>query len=78
MASQVLLMVNNLPAHAGDVGLISGSGRPLEEEMEMETHSGILAWRIPQTQKPGGLQSIGSQRVGHDRSHLAHTHLFGC
>ena len=71
-------MVNNLSAHAGDVGLISRSGRPLEEEMEMETHSGILAWRIPQTQKPGGLQSIGSQRVRQDGSNLAHTHLFGC
>ena len=32
----------------------------------METHSSILAWRIPWTEKPGGLQSIGSQRVGHD------------
>ena len=30
------------------------------------THSGILAWRIPQTEEPGGLQSIGLQRVGHD------------
>ena len=32
----------------------------------MATHSGILAWRIPWTEKPGGLQSTGSQRVGHD------------
>ena len=37
---------------------------PLEEGMA--THSSILAWRIPWTQEPGGLQSIGSQRVGHD------------
>ena len=35
---------------------------PLEEEVA--THSGILAWEIPWTQEPGGLQSIGSQRVG--------------
>ena len=35
-------------------------------EKEMATHSGILAWRIPSTEKPGGLQSMGSQRVGHD------------
>ena len=35
---------------------------PLEEEME--THSSILAWRIPWTEEPGSLQSIGSQRVG--------------
>ena len=37
---------------------------PLEEDMA--THSSILAWRIPQTEEPGRLQSIGSQRVGHD------------
>ena len=37
---------------------------PLEEGMA--THFGILAWRIPWTEEPGGLQSIGSQRVGHD------------
>ena len=37
---------------------------PLEKEMA--THSSILVWRIPWTEEPGGLQSIGSQRVGHD------------
>ena len=37
---------------------------PLEKEMA--THSGILTWRIPWTEEPGGLQSTGSQRVGHD------------
>ena len=37
---------------------------PLEEEMA--THSSILAWRIPWTEEPGGLQSMGSHRVGHD------------
>ena len=37
---------------------------PLEEEMTI--HSSILAWRIPWTEEPGGLQSRGSQRVGHD------------
>ena len=40
-------------------------------EEEMSTHSSILAWRIPQTVKPGGLQSMGSQRVGQDWSDLA-------
>ena len=35
-------------------------------EKEMATHSSILAWRIPRTEEPGGLQSIGSQKVGHD------------
>ena len=37
----------------------------------LATHSSILAWRIPWTEEPGGLQSIGSHRVGHDRSNLA-------
>ena len=37
---------------------------PLEEEMT--THSSIFAWRIPWTEQPRGLQSMGSQRVGHD------------
>ena len=37
---------------------------PLEKEMAV--HSSILAWKIPWTEEPGGLQSIGSQRVGHD------------
>ena len=37
---------------------------PLEEEMA--THSSILAWKIPCTEEPGGLQSMGWQRVGHD------------
>ena len=41
-----------------------GQEDPLEEGMA--THSSILAWRIPWTEEPGGLQSIGLQRVGHD------------
>jgi len=40
-------------------------------EKETATHSSILAWRIPGTAEPGGLQSMGSHRVGHDRSDLA-------
>ena len=36
-------------------------------EKEMATHSSILAWKIPWTREPSGLQSMGSQRVGHDR-----------
>ena len=35
-------------------------------EKEMATHSSILAWKIPWTEEPGRLQSMGSQRVGHD------------
>ena len=34
-------------------------------EKEMATHSSVLAWRIPWTEEPGGLQSMGSQKVGH-------------
>ena len=41
-----------------------GNEDPLEEEMA--THSSILAWEIPWTEEPGGLQSMGSQRIGHD------------
>ena len=41
-------------------------GREDPLEKEMATHSSILAWKIPWTEKPGGLQSVGSQRVGHD------------
>ena len=39
----------------------------------MATHSRILAWRIPWTEEPGGLQSMGSKRVGHNTSDLART-----
>ena len=63
--SQVAQMVKNIPANAGNAGSISGSERPLEKEMA--THSSILAWRIPWTEKPVGLQSRGSQRVGHNK-----------
>ena len=60
-------MVKNLPARAGDVrdvGLVLRSEDPLKEEMA--AHSSILARRIPWTEEPGGLQSMGSQRIGHD------------
>ena len=53
-----------------------GQGDPLEEGMA--THPSILAWRTPWTEEPGGLQSIGLQRVGHDGRDVAcartHTH----
>ena len=55
-ASQVALVVKNPPA--------LGLEDPLEEEMA--THSTIPAWRIPWTEEPGGLQSMGSQRVKYD------------
>ena len=56
-------MVKNLPANAGDAGLILGQEDPLEKKMT--TLSSILARKIPWTEESGGLQSMGSQRVGH-------------
>ena len=60
-------MVKNPPANAGDV---RDGVRSLDQENPLEegtaTHSSILAWRIPQTEEPGRLESMGSQRVGHD------------
>ena len=61
------LAVKRLPASAGalrDAGSIPGSGRSLEEGVA--THSSILARRIPWTEEPGGPQTIGFQRGGHD------------
>ena len=57
-------MVKNLPAMQETQVRSLGQEDPLEKGMA--THSSILAWRIPWTEKPGRLQSIGSQRVGHD------------
>ena len=61
-------MVKNLPTNAGDIKRHRfspwGQEDPLEEDMA--THSSILAWRIPWTEEPVRLQSMGSQRVGHD------------
>ena len=75
-ASQVALVVKYLSAKAGDIkdsGLIClGWENPWEKGMV--THFSVLAWRIPCTEELGGLQSIGLQRVGHDRSNLACTH----
>ena len=57
-------MVKNLPAEQEMRVQFLGRDDPLEEEMA--THSSILAWEIPWTEEPSGLQSMGSQRVGHD------------
>ena len=54
-------MIENPLANAGDMGSIPGSEDPLEKEIT--THSSILAWETAQTEKPGGLQYVGSQRV---------------
>ena len=63
----VALAVKNLPDNAGDTrDAVPSLGQedPLEEVMA--THSSVLAGRIPRTEEPGGLQSIRSQRIGHD------------
>ena len=60
--------------NVGDVGLIPGWEDPLEEGMA--AHSSIIAWRIPMDrEEPGGLQSVRSQKVGHDwaTKHSKHT-----
>ena len=58
------LMNKESVCNAGDPGLIPGSGRSLEEEMA--THSSVLAQKIPWTEDPGDLLSIGLQRVRQD------------
>ena len=57
--------------NAGDLNSSPGSGDPMEEGMA--THSSILAWETSWTEEHGGLQSVGSQRVGQDRV-SKHTH----
>ena len=63
-ASLVAQMVKNLPAMQETQVQSLGQEDPLEKGIA--THSNILAWRVPWTEQPGRLQSIGSQRVGHD------------
>ena len=63
-ASRVVLVVKNPSANAGDIrDLVQSLGWEDLLEKEMATHSSILAWRIPWTEEPGGLQTMGSQRV---------------
>ena len=57
-------MVKNLPAMQET--RVPSLGQEDTLEKGIATHSSILAWRIPRTEEPGGLQSVGSQRVGHD------------
>ena len=61
-APLVALTVKNLPSMTG----VQSLGREDLLQKEMTTHSSILAWKIPWMEEPGGLQSMGSQRVGHD------------
>ena len=63
-ASPVAQIVKNLPAMQEIQVQSLGQEDPLEKEMA--THTSILAWRIPWTEKPDRLQSVGLQRDGHD------------
>ena len=68
--------------HAEDTSLIPGSGRQEDSlQKRMATHSSILAWEIPWTEEPGGLQPWGRKRVGHNletktTTIQAETHIF--
>ena len=76
-ASQVGLGIKNQPANAGDIkdaGSIPGSGRSLEKGMA--THSSVLVWRIPWTEEPGELQSLGLQRQTGRKQLSTHAHTY--
>ena len=73
LASLVAQMVKTLPAMQETRVQSLGYEDPLDEGMA--THSSIFAWRIPWTEEPGGLQSIELQRVRHNCSDLACTHV---
>ena len=68
-------MVKNPPSSTGDTrdvgsvpvsGRFPGGGNGNHSEKAVEPHSSTLAWKIPWMEEPGGLQSMGSRRVGHD------------
>ena len=74
-ASQVALVEKNPPVKAGDirdVDLTPHRGREDPLEKEMATHSDILAWRVPRTEEPGGLQSMGSPKSQTQWKQLEH------
>ena len=75
-ASLVAQRLKRLPAMWETWVRSLGQEDPLDKEMA--THSSILAWRIPWTEESGGLQSIGSQRVGHERSNWTCIHTYQC
>ena len=66
-ASQVALVIkSSLAMQETKETQVQSLGREDPLEKEMAAHSSVLAWRIPWTEEPGGLQCMGSQRVGHD------------
>ena len=69
-------VVKNPPANAGEIrDLVWSLGQENPLGKGMATHSSILAWSIPWTEEPAGLQSMGLHRVGHYWSNLAHAHM---
>ena len=74
-ASQVAQWVQNLPAMQETRVRSLGLENPLGKSMA--AHSSIFGWRIPWTEEPGGLQSMGSQRVGQDWNDWAHAQFTG-
>ena len=71
--TQLALVVKNWPANAGEIR----SKAPFLGQEGVATRFSVLAWRIQWTEELGGLQSIGSRRVGHDWSNLARMHTKG-
>ena len=65
-ASLVAQMIKSLPAVQETQVRFLGREDPLEKEMAIHSNTSTIAWKIPWTEKPGRLQSMGSQRVGHD------------
>ena len=66
-SSFIAQLVKNPSANAGDIEMqVWSLGGKIPLEKEMTTHSSILAWRIPRTEEPGRVQSMGVARVGHD------------
>ena len=59
-------MVKNLLANTGDAVRSWGQEDPLETEVEMATHSSLLAWEVPWAEEPGGLQSLGLKGLEHN------------
>ena len=74
--SLVAQSVKNLPAVQETQARSLGWEDPLEKEIA--NHSSIVAWKIPWTEGPGGLQSMGSQRVGHDLETKQAGYVFYC
>ena len=65
-ASQMVPVIKNSASAGAQEAGVQSLGREDPLEKGITTHSSILAWRIPRTEEPGGLQSVGSQRAGHN------------